>query len=171
MKIIFKTIDIKKVFFTIFICVSLNGFTNSSTENGKIIKIIDGDTVHFLKEGDTFIKKIRLVGIDAPELKQLFGEESRQCLVELIENKSVHLVKFGQDRYQRILAKIKIGQVDINLAMIKKGCAWFYRQYQDSLDENDQKLYDQAEQIAQRQSLGLFKHVKALPPWVWRKKN
>lgn len=104
-------------------------------------------------------------------MKQEFGKESRQCLVELIENKPVELVKFGQDRYQRILAKIKIDQVDINLAMIKKGCAWFYRQYQDSLDENDQKLYDQAEQIAQRQSLGLFKHVKALPPWVWRKKN
>ncbi len=92
-------------------------------------------------------------------------------MVELIENKPVQLVKFGQDRYQRILAKIKINQVDINLAMIKKGCAWFYRQYQDSLDENDQKLYDQAEQIAQRQFLGLFKNLKALPPWVWRKKN
>jgi endonuclease YncB( thermonuclease family) len=55
--------------------------------------------------------------------------------------------------------------------MIKKGCAWFYRQYQESLDESDQKLYDQAERFAQTQFLGLFKNVKALPPWVWRKKN
>ena len=171
MKITFKTIIIKKVFFTIFISLSLIGFTNSSTENGNIIKIIDGDTVHFLKEGDTKYKKIRLVGIDAPELKQEFGKESRQCLVELIENKPIQLVKFGKDRYQRILAKIKIDQVDINLAMIRKGCAWFYRRYQESLNEDDQKFYDQAEQMAQRQFLGLFKNVKALPPWVWRKKN
>ena len=172
MKMRLKKIDKKIILLTLgFIFFSLYGFTYSSTEYGDIIKIIDGDTVHFLKEGDTSYKKIRLVGIDAPELKQEFGKESRQCLVELIENKPVELFKFGQDRYQRILAKIKIDQVDINLAMIKKGCAWFYRQYQDSLDENDQKLYDQAEQIAQRQSLGLFKNVKALPPWVWRKKN
>jgi len=154
-----------------FIAYSINNFSYSSTQYGKIIKIIDGDTAHFFQEGDTSYKRIRLVGIDAPELKQEFGKESRQCLVELIENKPVQLVKFGQDRYQRILAKIKINQVDINLAMIKKGCAWFYRQYQDSLDEKDQKLYDQAEQIAQRQFLGLFKNLKALPPWVWRKKN
>ena len=96
-----------------FIFFSLNGFTYSSTENGNIIKIIDGDTVHFLKEGDTKYKKIRLVGIDAPELKQEFGKESRQCLVELIENKPIQLVKFGQDRYQRILAKIKIFELDV----------------------------------------------------------
>jgi micrococcal nuclease len=172
MKIRLIKINVKIIFLSIcFILFSINSFGYNSIQDGKIINIIDGDTVHFLKEGDTVYKKIRLVGIDAPELKQEFGKESRQCLVELIENQPVHLVKFGQDRYQRILAKIKIGQVDINLAMIKKGCAWYYRQYQDSLDENDQKLYDQAEQIAQRQFLGLFKNAKALPPWVWRKKN
>jgi endonuclease YncB( thermonuclease family) len=112
-----------------------------------------------------------LVGIDAPEMEQRFGKESKLCLSQLVGNNSIKLKTYGRDRYQRILAKIIVGEVDINLAMIKKGCAWFYRQYQDSLDENDQKLYDQAEQIAQRQFLGLFKNLKALPPWVWRKKN
>ena len=117
-----------------FIFFSLNGFTYSSTENGNIIKIIDGDTVHFLKEGDTKYKKIRLVGIDAPELKQEFGKESRQCLVELIENKPIQLVKFGQDRYQRILAKIKIDQVGFYLVMIRIGFVFFYLRYQESRD-------------------------------------
>ena len=167
-----KIIDKKIILLSLlFIFFSLIGFAYSSTQNGKIIKIIDGDTVYFLQEGDTSFKKIRLVGIDAPELKQEFGVHSKECLIELIENKPVQLEKFGQDRYQRILAKIMIGEVDINLAMIKKGCAWFYRQYQESLDEADQKLYDKAERFAQTQFLGLFKNVKALPPWVWRKKN
>ena len=140
-------------------------------------KIIDGDTI-WIDQIDCDSKqiltenlKLRLIGIDAPEMEQQFGKESKLCLSQLIGNNSIKLKTYGRDRYQRILAKIMVGEVDINLAMIKKGCAWFYRQYQDSLDENDQKLYDQAEQIAQRQSLGLFKHVKALPPWVWRKKN
>ena len=124
-----------------------------------------------MQEGDSNYKKIRLQGIDAPELKQEFGNQSRQCLVELIENKPVQLVKFGQDRYQRILAKIMIDKLDINLAMIRKGCAWFYRQYRESLNVDDQKLYEQAEKMAQRDFLGLFKNRKALPPWVWRKKN
>jgi micrococcal nuclease len=140
-------------------------------------KIFDGDTIwidqidcdskHILTEN----LKLRLIGIDAPEMEQQFGKESKLCLSQLIGKNSIKLKTYGRDRYQRILAKIMVGEVDINLTMIKKGCAWFYRQYQDSLDENDQKLYDQAEQIAQRQFLGLFKNVKALPPWVWRKKN
>ena len=140
-------------------------------------KIFDGDTIwidqidcdskHILTEN----LKLRLVGIDAPEMKQQFGKESKLCLSQLIGNNSIKLKTYGRDRYQRILAKIMVGEVDINLAMIKKGCAWFYRQYQENLDEEDQKLYDQAEQIAQKQFLGLFKNAKVIPPWVWRKKN
>ena len=42
---------------------------------GKVLKVSDGDTIWVL---DTKEKvKVRLLGIDAPEIKQAFGEESR----------------------------------------------------------------------------------------------
>ena len=157
--------------FTFIIVTSLFGIAFSSTLDGKIIKIIDGDTVHFQAYGDDGFKKLRLVGIDAPEMKQPFGYQSRQCLANLINNKLVQIISFGEDRYKRTLAKILIEKIDINLTMIKKGCAWFYRRYKNTLDIDDQVMYDHAEIFAIENKEGLFSNQEAEAPWDWRKKN
>jgi micrococcal nuclease len=143
----------------------------SSTLDGKIIKIIDGDTVYFQANNYDGYKKLRLVGIDAPEIKQPFGLKSRQCLANLINNKLVQIITFGEDHYKRTLAKIIIEKIDINLAMIKNGCAWFYRRYKNTLDMDDQVMYDQAEIFAIENKKGLFSNHEVEAPWVWRKKN
>jgi len=156
--------------FIFIIITSLSGIALSSTLDGKVIKIIDGDTVYFQATNDDGYKKLRLVGIDAPEMKQPFGHESRQCLANLINNKLVQIITFGEDRYKRTLAKIIIEKIDINQAMIKSGCAWFYRRYKDTLDKDDQVMYDQAEIFAIENKKGLFSNQEAEAPWVWRKK-
>ena len=172
MKIKFITNNKKPIFALIFtISTSLSGIVLSSTLDGKIIKIIDGDTVHFQANNDDGYKKLRLVGIDAPEMKQPFGYQSRQCLANLINNKLVQIITFGEDRYKRTLAKIIIEKIDINLAMIKNGCAWFYRRYKNTLDKDDQVMYDQAEIYSIENKKGLFSNQEAEAPWVWRKKN
>jgi len=157
--------------FIFIIITSLSGIALSSTLDGKVIKIIDGDTVYFQATNDDGYKKLRLVGIDAPEMKQPFGHESRQCLANLINNKLVQIITFGVDRYKRTLAKIIIEKIDINQAMIKNGCAWFYRRYKNTLDTDDQVMYDQAEIFAIENKKGLFSNQEAEAPWVWRKKN
>ena len=81
-----------------------------------ISKVIDGDTVQI----DNF--KIRLEGIDAPEMRQkckkpylqiMFftfqkdyycGQVSKKKLVQKIGNKSVKCILLGKDRYKRYLA-------------------------------------------------------------------
>ena len=88
----------------LFIFTSLSGIALSSTFDGKITKIIDGDTVYFQTNGHNDPKKLRLVGIDAPEIKQPFGRQSRKCLSNLINNQSVQIISFGEDRYKRTLA-------------------------------------------------------------------
>ena len=157
--------------FIFIICTSLEGIALSSTFDGKIIKIIDGDTVYFQANSEDDFKKLRLVGIDAPEMKQPFGYESRQCLADLINDRLVQIISFGEDRYKRTLAKILIEKIDINLAMIKNGCAWFYRRYKNTLDIDDQAIYDQAEIFAIENKKGLFSNQEAEAPWDWRKKN
>ena len=171
MKIKLITNSKKPVLTIIFIIfTSLSGIALSSTLDGKVIKIIDGDTVYFQATNDDGYKKLRLVGIDAPEMKQPFGHESRQCLANLINNKLVQIITFGEDRYKRTLAKIIIEKIDINQAMIKNGCAWFYRRYKNTLDTDDQVMYDQAEIFAIENKKGLFSNQEAEAPWVWRKK-
>ena len=92
-------------------------------------------------------------------------------MVNLINNIPVQIISFGEDRYKRTLAKILIENFDINLAMIKEGCAWFYRSYKNILDKDDQVMYDQAEVFAIENKKGLFSNHDAEAPWIWRKKN
>jgi endonuclease YncB( thermonuclease family) len=55
--------------------------------------------------------------------------------------------------------------------MIENGCAWFYRRYKNTLDIDDQVMYDQAEIFAIENKKGLFSNQEAEAPWDWRKKN
>ena len=110
------------------------------------------------------------MGIDAPEMKQSFGYKSKQCLANLINNNSVQIISFGEDRFNRTLAKILIEKIDINLAMIKQGCAWFYRRYKNTLDKNDQIIYDQAEIFAIKNKKGLFSNHKHKPHGIGEKR-
>ncbi len=82
--------------------------------------IIDGDTFR-LSNGET----VRLIGIDAPELSQPGGEESRQYLTQLILNKGITLEKGYEDRdkYNRLLRFVYIGSLCINEEMIRQGYA------------------------------------------------
>ena len=80
---------------------SLGEDTTTSTEDTiSCTAVIDGDTFR-LSNGET----VRLIGIDAPELSQPGGEESRQYLARLILNKGITLEKGYQDRdkYNRLL--------------------------------------------------------------------
>ena len=53
----------------------------SSALVGVVTHVADGDTLHWF-DGERR-RVIRLAGIDAPELAQPFGEESRQSLATL----------------------------------------------------------------------------------------
>jgi micrococcal nuclease len=82
--------------------------------------IIDGDTFR-LSNGET----VRLIGIDAPELNQPGGEESREYLAQLILNKGITLEKGYEerDKYNRLLRFVYIGNLCINEEIIRQGYA------------------------------------------------
>ncbi|EPJ3593494.1 thermonuclease family protein, partial [Klebsiella pneumoniae] len=61
---------------------------------GKVVRILDGDTLDVLQEGNK-ISRIRLEGIDAPEKSQPYGQRSRQMLTMLTANKWVNVKSHG----------------------------------------------------------------------------
>ncbi len=85
-------------------------------------RIIDGDTF----ETETG-EKVRLIGINAPEISDIFGQEAKQYLSDLIENKIVELqsdnISNDRDRYQRLLRYVILDGVDINKKMVSDGFA------------------------------------------------
>ena len=77
-----------------------------------MIRVIDGDT--FVIEGG---ERVRMIGINAPELKDPFGVDSKTHLKKLIENKYVNLIKGNdttdKDCFKRLLRYVYIDGSDI----------------------------------------------------------
>jgi len=94
----------------------------------KVIRIIDGDTFE-IENGD----KVRMIGIDAPELKDNNGLESKNHLKLLIENKYVSLIKDeknkNKDFFGRLLRYVYLDNYDVNLKMIEDGYANVYTKF------------------------------------------
>ncbi len=136
--------------------------------SGRVVGVADGDTVTVLDASNTQFK-IRLLGIDAPEKKMPYGNKSKEYLSALVFNKQVTVEYSKKDRYGRTVGKIIVGGLDANLAQIKAGMAWHYKQYQREQTVADRGLYAQAEEDARGSKRGLWKDADPVAPWDWRK--
>ena len=128
-------------------------------------RIVDGDTIHI---GDT---KIRLHGIDAPEMKQtcrtsegkeqMCGVLAKQALERLVKGQDVTCKGDTRDRYKRLIAVCYVGSLNINEQMVTDGWAMAYRKYS--------KDYMRAETFAKSRREGLWRGT-FVPPWEWRRR-
>ena len=128
--------------------------------SGKVVSVHDGDTITVL-QGKQQVK-VRLFGIDAPELKQPYGKKSKQFLANLIAGEVVEVEENGKDRYKRTIGTIYLDGKDINAQMVENGYAWAYRKFS--------KKYAPQESRAKYQKLGLWRDEEPVPPWEWRKR-
>lgn len=128
--------------------------------SGKVVSIHDGDTITILQNKTQI--KVRLFGIDAPELKQPYGKKSKQFLANLIAGEVVEVDENGKDRYKRTIGTVYLDGQDINAQMVANGYAWAYRKFS--------KKYTAHESGAKSQKLGLWRDKEPIPPWEWRKR-
>jgi len=145
-----------------------NGSVLADTLQGKVVAISDGDTVTVLDSSNTQ-RKIRLMGIDAPEKKQAFGNRSKESLSDLLFGKQVAVEYFKQDRYGRIVGKIMVDGTDANLEQVRAGLAWHYKQYEKEQTIDDRVAYAHAEEQAKAARKGLWLDLDPIPPWDWRR--
>ena len=128
-------------------------------------KIIDGDTIHIGKN------KIRIHGIDAPELNQTCnfqgkewncGKKSKEFLLNLINSNSVNCKVTDIDKYKRYIGICFVDKLNLNKIIVINGWAIAYRYYsKDYIDE---------EFIAKRKKLGIWKG-NFEEPYYFRKNN
>ena len=137
---------------------------------GKVIKVSDGDTITVL-DSNNQKHKIRLKGIDAPESQQVYGDISTQSLAELVYDKEVLVTWDKKDKYYRILGKVIADDRDVNYEQLKKGLAWYYKQYEKDLNDEDKKKYSEAEEWARNYTEGLWADSNSIPPWEFRRKG
>jgi endonuclease YncB( thermonuclease family) len=121
--------------------------------------VVDGDT---LRLGG---KRIRLLGIDAPELGQTCtgpdrtpwpcGEVARDKMAELVNGGAVTCAPRGHDRYGRVLARCLGRTIDLGGAMVTAGLA---------VAEGD---YFHQEAVASAAKIGIWAG-SFMPPRQWR---
>ncbi|WCX78433.1 thermonuclease family protein [Pseudomonas aeruginosa] len=94
----------------------------------RVIGLADGDTFSCLTAHKDQVR-VRLAEIDAPELKQPYGNRARQALSDLVFGKDVTLHIQDLDRYGRTVARVTVRNTDVNAEMVRTGAAWVYRDY------------------------------------------
>ncbi|MEW6210630.1 MAG: thermonuclease family protein [Acidobacteriota bacterium] len=75
----------------------------------------------------------------------------------------------GCRRYGRIVGKVVADGKDICIEQLRAGLAWFYREYQNELSEEDRRAYADAEAEAKVAKRGLWADANPTPPWDFRR--
>ena len=123
---------------------------------GKVF-VIDGDTVHVRRS------RVRLHGIDAPELTQRGGWKARSHMIGLAGGREVAVEPVDVDRYGRFVARVRLGRTDVSVRMVRDG---FARATTDwCLD------YAAAEFEARRQRRGLWPTMGIADPAAHRRRK
>ena len=148
--------------------VLLASVCNAEILLGHVVAVSDGDTITVL-DGSKQRHVVRLMGIDAPEKAQAFGQQSKQSLSELVFDKDVSVTWFKQDRYGRTVGQVRLDDTDVCLEQIKRGMAWHYKDYEREQSVEDRSRYADAEEQARMSKLGLWEDDNQIRPSIFRK--
>jgi endonuclease YncB( thermonuclease family) len=138
--------------------------------SGTVVRVADGDSLTIQDLGKV-THSVRLAGIDAPEMAQAFGRASRDSLATLVAGKPVTVQTYKKDRYGRLVGKVMLDGIDVNLEQVRTGMAWFYREFSHEQTEADQQRYDQAERQAVDRRRGLWALEDPIAPWEFRMRH
>ena len=113
----------KQNFFQKFLILLYFGFfsinyvkANPITLEG-VASAIDGDTIIINNY------KIRINGVSAPELSEEGGNEAKQAMQKILENKTIKCSLSGRKSYERYIGVCWIGAVDVGALIILQGFA------------------------------------------------
>lgn len=152
----------KRLLFSLAFFLSAVGSIAAADSLPVVVGVHDGDSITVLQDKHEI--KIRLEGIDAPELGQPFGAAAKKALSDLVFQKPVRIEERGKDRYGRTLANVFVDGKRVNLALVESGFAWHFVRYSKAAEYRD------AEQRARAARRGLWNDKSPVPPWDWRKK-
>lgn len=91
----------------------------------RVVSVHDGDTLRAIDEAKVE-HKIRLHGIDAPEIGQPFSNVFREGLTALTKGQPVEVYIEDRDRYGRTVAPQEAGGEDVNRQLVAEGLAWHF---------------------------------------------
>jgi micrococcal nuclease len=140
--------------------------SSATAPHVEMLRAIDGDTFE-LTSGE----RVRLIGLDAPEIGTCYADESTRELTRLLSGKSLRLQKdvTEADTFGRLLRYVVAEESGrdntlVNIALIRSGHAF----YMSSVDKLYQKNQIKAETEARNAGHGLWSRCKDDPAFVKR---
>lgn len=118
----------------------------------------DGDTCTLSDGVQTY--KVRLFGVDAPEIVQPFGVVARDRMRSLVVGRQVE-PKCKDRSYKRRVCKLIVGGVDVGAVLVGDGLAWDDPRYSKG-------EYAPFQDSAKLRRLGIWS-TDPIPPWDWRR--
>jgi len=151
--------------------VALSGNCSAAVFSGKVVRVVDGDTIQVLRDG--IMVKVRLAEIDCPEIGhgkkkpgQPFGKAAKRFVLNRAAGKIVTVDEVSRDRYGRTIGHVQLPDGhSLNELLVKEGLAWVYRRYSSN------PLLLSLEERARLNGVGLWSADDPIAPWVWRKRR
>jgi micrococcal nuclease len=132
---------------------------------GSVTRVSDGDTLWVRPAAGGKPVKVRINGIDAPEICQAGGRAARKALAARVLGRPLGVLARGQDDYGRTIAVLELDGEDIGGWMVSQGHAWSYGFGRDG------GPYAAQQARAQAASRGLFADRAAVAPRLFRKRH
>jgi micrococcal nuclease len=149
----------------LILLLTVSSASYAKTFEGVVTHVSDGDTLWIEVDSKTKPIKVRLQGIDAPEICQAWGTQARDALKERLLRQSVSLNTRAKDDYDRALGRISFRGEDVGAWLVKNGHAWsnHYRSHPGPYA---------TEQVAARSArIGLWAQPGAKEPRQFRKQH
>ena len=143
-------------------------------EYGSVGRVLDGDTYEVLLPAG--LVRVRLRGVDAPELNQPFGQQAADSVARLLRGRLLEVDRGAADQYGRALAGLRVSVrraggsrrwLRVDSLLVARGWAWAYAPGQTTT------RWTVLQQTAQRGHRGLWRCGTAavVRPGVWRAYN
>jgi endonuclease YncB( thermonuclease family) len=142
------------------------------------VRAVTGSTNLLVVSPDRGQIEARLLGVDLPEPPRVgsvgvtiqgqpFGPQAAAYVRELLLGRQVQLDTYGKDRVGRLLSVVWLGEINVNLTLVKEGLAWV----DPSLTiTNVRAALEVAERQAQVGKYGLWALPDPESPWEYRKR-
>jgi endonuclease YncB( thermonuclease family) len=139
----------------------------AATFVGRVMEINDGDIITVLNQNRPI--KVKLLGIDAPESKQPFGDVAKKHLYDLVFGRIAAVEYWGLGENTELIGRVSVDGVDICAQMIRDGVAWYDPSSPSILKEADRQMYRESELAARSEKRGLWQDEEPVAPWAFVK--
>lgn len=141
---------------------------------GTVTHVTDGDTLWVRPASGGKPVRIRIDGVDAPEICQIHGIAARNALSARLSKQFVSVQSLSRDSFGRLLARVTLtpklapkvkDSADVGEWLVREGHAWSYRYRRDN------GPYAQQQAIARSARKGLFATARPEEPREFRKRH